>query len=166
MDAQHASGTRLSIMLGEEAQTVLACCGYGTEIQKKIAKFGMFVRPAPCAYIGPQLRFFLPDDPHTDDTLLVCHGPLDSPAKNIADLDRSVVALTEQLQRSNSCERTHFVKHRRSALEKEPLHHIQRGRAQFLEDTESKTLSGRRLDTIEHRIGAPAPNPSGAAVRK
>jgi hypothetical protein len=56
MNAQHAGGARFSVMFGEEAQTVLACCRYGTEIEKKIAKFGMFVRPSPCAYVAPQLR--------------------------------------------------------------------------------------------------------------
>ena len=32
MNAQHASGAGFSVMLGEEAQTLLACCRYGTEI--------------------------------------------------------------------------------------------------------------------------------------
>jgi hypothetical protein len=49
-------------MFSEEAQTVRACCRYGTEIQKKIARFGMVVRPAPQAYVIPQLRFIRCDD--------------------------------------------------------------------------------------------------------
>jgi hypothetical protein len=32
MNAQHASGARFPVMFGEEAQTFLACCRYGTEI--------------------------------------------------------------------------------------------------------------------------------------
>jgi hypothetical protein len=32
MNAQHASGARFPVMFGEEAQTLLACCRYGTEI--------------------------------------------------------------------------------------------------------------------------------------
>jgi hypothetical protein len=32
MNAQHASGTRFPFMFSEEAQTVPACCRYGTEI--------------------------------------------------------------------------------------------------------------------------------------
>src|ERR1700693_5625184 len=88
----------------------------------------MFVRPAPCAYVTPQLCFFRRDDPHTRSALLLGGGPLNRPTKNIAYLDRSVVAGTEHYQRSNPRERTHFVQHRRSAVEKEALNHVQRGR--------------------------------------
>ena len=164
MNAQHASGTRFSVMFGEEAQTVRACCTYGTQIQKKIPKFGMFVRPAPCADVTPQLRFFRRDEPHTDGTLLFCSGPLDRPTKNIAYLDRSVIAGTEHLQHSNSYEGTHFVEHRRSAVEKETLNHVQRGWAQFLEYSESKSLSDGGLDAVEDCVGASAFNPIGTAV--
>ena len=90
------------------------------------------MRPVPCAYVTPQLRFFRRDDSHTDGTLLLCGGPLDGPTENIAYLDRSVVAGTQHSQGSNPCERTHFVEHGCSAVEKEALNHVQRGRAQFL----------------------------------
>ncbi len=126
----------------------------------------MFVRPAPCADVAPQLRFFRLDDPHADGTLLLCSGPLDRPAKNIAYLDRSVIAGTEHLQRSNPCERTHFVKHRRSAVEKEAFNHVQRGWAQFLEDTESESLSDGRVDAVEDCVCATAFYPVGTAVRE
>ncbi len=166
MNAQHASSTRLPVMFGEEAQTLLACCRYATEISKKIAKFGMFVRPAPCTYFTPQLRFFRRDDPRTDSTLLLGCRPLYRPTKNIAYFNRSVVAGTEQSQCGDPRERTHFMQHRRSAVEKEALNHVQRGRAEFLEYSESKSLSDGRLDAIEDCVCASAFNPFGTAVRK
>jgi hypothetical protein len=66
MNAQHASSAGFPVMFGEEAQTLVACRRYATEVQKKYAKFGMFVRPAPGADFTPQLRFFRGDDPRTE----------------------------------------------------------------------------------------------------
>src|ERR1700746_1232812 len=129
-----------------------------------MTKFGMFVRPAPCAYLTPQRRFFRRDDPHADSTLLLDGRPLDRPTKNITYLDRSVVAGTQQSQRSDPRERTHFVEHRRSPGEKEALNHVQRSRAQFLEYSESKSLSDGRLDAVEDCVGASAFHPFGTPV--
>jgi hypothetical protein len=153
-------------MLGEEAPTVFARRRQDTQISKKIADFGMFVRPSSCAYVTPQLRFLRPDEPRTDATLLLCSGPLDRPAKNIAHLNRSVVAVAEHFERSNSRERAHFVKHRSSAVKKEALDRVERGRAQFLEETESKCLRDGGLDAVEDCIGASAFNPSRTAFRE
>src|SRR5260370_41839776 len=105
----------------------------------------MFVRPAPCAYVTPQLCFFGRDDPHTHSALLLGGGPLNRLTKNIAYLDRSVVAGTEHSQRSSPGERTPFVEHRRSAVEKEALNHLQRGPVQVLEYSESKRRGDGRL---------------------
>src|SRR5215472_12480156 len=126
----------------------------------------MFVRPAPCAYVTPQLRLYGRDDAHTDSTLLVGGGSLNRPAKYITYLDRSVVASTEHSQRSDTRERTHLVEYRCSAVEKKALDHAQRGRAQFLEYTESKSLSDGRLDSVEDGICASTFHPFGTAVRE
>ncbi|MGP0099178.1 MAG: hypothetical protein ACLPHI_19225 [Terriglobales bacterium] len=124
----------------------------------------MFVRPAPCAYVTPQLRFLRRDDPHIDGTLLLGGGSLNGPTKNIAYLDRSIVAGTEYSQRSNPRERTHFVEHGRSAVEKEALDHVQRGWAQFLEYGKSKSLSDGGLDTVEDCVRTSAFNPFGTTL--
>ena len=124
------------------------------------------MRPAPCAYVTPQLCFFRRNDPHTHGALLLGGGALNRPTKNIAYLDRSVVAGTEHSQRRNPRERTHFVEHRRSAVEKEALNHVQRGRAQFLEYSESKSLRDGRLDAVEDCVCASAFHPLGTAVRE
>ena len=58
------------------------------------------------------------------------------------------------------------MEHRRSAVEKETLNHIQRGWAQFLEYSESKSLSDGRLDAVEDCICARAFHPFGTAVRE
>jgi hypothetical protein len=51
-------------------------------------------------------------------------GLLHRPVKDIADLDRPVVARAKQIQRSDTREGTYLVKRRRAAVEKEALNHI------------------------------------------
>jgi hypothetical protein len=98
--------------------------------------------------------------------LVFSRGLLNSPVKDVADLNRSVVARTKQVQCSDPRERAHFMKHRRSAVEKKALNHIQRAWAQFLEYPESETLRKRRVDAIEDCVCPSAFNPPGAAVRE
>src|SRR5579864_3621956 len=126
----------------------------------------MFVRPALCAYVTPQLRFFRRDDTRIASTLLLGGGVLNRPTKNITYLDRSVVAGAEHSQCSDPCERTHFVEYRCSAVEKEALNHVQPSRAQFLEYSEAKSLSDGRLDAVEDCVCARAFHPFGTAVRE
>src|SRR5215467_397973 len=58
VEAKRAGGTRLAIKLGEEAQTLLARRRNDAGLQQKFQKLGMFVRPACCADVGPELRLF------------------------------------------------------------------------------------------------------------
>ena len=124
----------------------------------------MFVRPAPNTWISPELCFFGTCNPHPDIAVVCWRGLLNRPIQNVADLDRSVLADTEQLQRSDSSKRTYFMKDLRPAVEKKALDHIHRGRSQFLEDAESESLSDRGVDTIEDRVCSCAFNPLGTAV--
>jgi len=164
MHTQHASGAGLTVNLCEEAQTLLACSRDVPDLQNKIQEIRMFVGPASGANVIPKLRFFRIDYAYADMGVFFKCGSLDRAIEDVADLDRPVVAGAEQAQRSGPRERTHFMKHRRTAVEKEALDHIQRGRAQFLEYAESETLSDRRVDTVEHCVCPCAFDPLGATI--
>ena len=124
----------------------------------------MFVRPAPCAYIGPELRFFVTADAHSDMTREFSGGSFNRPMKYVADLDRPIVALAEQVQSSDPSQRADLMKHWGPAVQKKTLNHIQRGRAQFLEYAESETLRDGRVDAVIDRVCPTAFNPPRAAV--
>lgn len=124
----------------------------------------MFVCPASSAYVSPELRFFRTDDARTNKVVVLSPWLLNWPVKDVADLDRSVAARTEQIERSDPCERAHFMKHWRAAVDIEALNDIQRGRAQFREYAESETLSDRRVDAIEDCVCPSAFNPLSTAA--
>jgi hypothetical protein len=56
--------------------------------------------------------------------------------------------------------------HRRAAVKKKALNHIQRSRSQFLEYAESETLSDGRVDSIENCVCPGAINPRCTALGK
>jgi len=129
---QHACGAGFAVNLSEEARTLLARCSDDAGLQKNFQKFRMPVCSAPCADVIPELGFFRTDNTCLDMGLVFSRGLLNGPIKDVADLDRSVVAGAEQVQRGGPSERTHFMQRLRPAAEKEALDLIKRGCAQFL----------------------------------
>ena len=95
-----------------------------------------------------------------------CFRSLDSAVENAADLNRPVSSRAQQIERRNAGERTHFMHHLRAALSKETLDRLKRRRAHFLKDAKPERLRGRRADAVEHRVGARAFHPLGAAIGK
>src|SRR5271165_3376753 len=166
MVKKHARGARLAIQLGEKAGTLRAGGGNAAHLIYKILKFRMFVGPAPGADLAPELRFFRTDNARANANVAVFgHGFFYRPIHDVTDLDRSVLAGTQQCQRSGSHERTHLVKHFRPAVEKKALDRIERRRTQLLKEAEPKGLRDGRADGIEYRIGSRAFYPLCAAVR-
>lgn len=165
VDAEHASGAGFAIDFGKKARTLLARGKDGAELHQRFPKFWKFVGPAPCAYVGPERGFLRFDDPHADPTLVFCRGLLDRAVKNVAKLDRSVVAGTKQVEGSDAGERAYFMQHGRGAIEKEALDYVQRGGIEFLEDTQPETLGDGGVDAVEGCVGAGALDPLRAAVR-
>src|ERR1700676_1218738 len=129
MHTEHAGAAGLAVHFSKKTQTLLAGGRDGAELQKKVHQFRMFVHPAPRAYVSPELGFFRSDDAHMDTALIFSRGLLHRTVKDVADLDRPVIAPTEQVQRSHARQRAYLVKHRCSAFEKEALNRIQRGGA-------------------------------------
>ena len=124
----------------------------------------MFVSPASGAYASPNLHLFRPDDVHTDMPLVFHCRLLNRKIKDAAKLDRSIVALAQQVHRSDPSKRAQFMDGRGSAVEKKALNHVQRFRPQFLEDSESKTLSNGGVDAIEDCECPSALDPLSAAI--
>src|ERR1700694_4786286 len=124
----------------------------------------MLVCPTPSAYVGPEFRFFRTYNAHTNIAVAFSRGVLDGSIHDAADLARSVLAGTEQVQHGDPSERTHFMQHWRPAVGKEELEHIQRRCVEFLEDAEPESLSNGRVDSIEDRVCSCAFNPLGTAV--
>src|SRR5262249_44145735 len=124
----------------------------------------MLVCPPFCANVSPELRFLRTDDAHINCTLEFSPVLLDTLIKDVADLERPVVARAEQIQRVDSGKRTHFVKNGRTLAVKEVLHYFQSRRSQILEKTEPKALSDWRSDAIKDSVCSSALNPLGPAV--
>ncbi len=76
------------------------------------------------------------------------------------------MALAQQAERSGPGERADFMMHRRAAVEKESLDHIERRRGQFFEQAKAESLSDGRIDAVEDRVGPGAFDPFGAAFGK
>ena len=81
----------------------------------------MFVRPTAGADIGPQLCFFRTDESYADRTVVLSRRLLDGPIKDVAELDRPIVAGAEQLQRGNPSKWAHLMRNRSSAIQEEVL---------------------------------------------
>src|SRR5580658_5649770 len=124
----------------------------------------MFVTPALRAHSGPELSFLRTYNAHFGIAIVPGRVPLNRPIHHIADLNRSVLTGTEQTQRTDPCERTHFVMHLRSTVKKEALDRIQRCHGQFPEKAETESLSNRRVDAVENRVASGVFNPLRAAV--
>jgi hypothetical protein len=92
MDAQHTGSAGFAVNLGKKARTLVARGEDGAKLQQRFSKFRKFLRPSPCAYVSPELGFVWSDDAHSDMAGVFGRGPLDRPIKDIADLDRPVVA--------------------------------------------------------------------------
>ena len=107
MHAQHTGCAGFVINFGEKTWAVLARRNYGAKLQNGIQKFRMLVRPASSAYFTPELTFFGRDDAHTDVTIALSIARLDRPVKNAADLNRSIVASTQQVQRGDPGQRAY-----------------------------------------------------------
>ncbi len=166
MREEYSCGARLTVKFSEEAHTVLPSGRDVAELQQKILKLGMIVGPAPHAYVVPELRLFRSDNAYLDIVGML-HGVSFNPTvENVADLHRSVPTGAKQAQGRDANQGTHFMLHPRPAVEKEAFDRVQRGRGQFLEEAESKTLGGWRVDPIEDGVCACAFNPFGAAAGK
>src|SRR5260370_14607200 len=126
----------------------------------------MIVRPAPRAYVVPEVRLFGTGNAYRDVGGMLRDASFSRAVKNVADLRWPVPTGAKQAQGRNADQRTHFMKHRRSTVEKEAFDPVERGGSQFLEEAESKTLSCRRADPVEDGVCACALNPFGAAVGK
>src|SRR5258708_621536 len=126
----------------------------------------MIVRPAPRAYFVPELRLFRTGNAYRDVGGSLREASCNRAVENAAGLRWPVPAGAKQAQGRNADQRTHFMKHRRSTVEKEAFDPVERGGSQFLEEAKSKTLSCRRPDPVEDRVCACALNPFGAAVGK
>src|SRR5690348_4934876 len=123
----------------------------------------MFVRPAPRAYVSPELSFLRVDNAHPDIAVVFGRGLFNRPIEDVADFDRSIVAGAKQVQSSDPRERTYFMHRPSPAIDEETLDHIQRGRAQLLEYAQSETLGDRGVDSIEYGVCSGAFNPRSAA---
>ncbi|MFL6464449.1 MAG: hypothetical protein ACJ73N_08605 [Bryobacteraceae bacterium] len=94
----------------------------------------------------------------------MCHRLLHRLIEDVTDLQRPVVAGTEQVQGSDTRQWTHFMLHGCSTVEEETLDHLQRRRAQWLEEAKPKALSNRRVDPIKGGVGSGVLHPPGTAV--
>lgn len=166
IEAQHASRAGGSITFGKKAQTLLTGGDDGAEIEKEIAQFGMLVRPATGADLAPQLRFFGSNEAHLNRTRWVLSGRLDRPAKDVAEFDRAVAAGAEHVECGDARERAHLVEHRRAALAEEGFDDVERGRTEFLKQTEAEGLGEGRADAVEDGKGAGTLHPFRTAVGK
>src|SRR5258708_23463038 len=126
----------------------------------------MIVRPAPGAYFVPELRLFRTGNAYRDVGGMLRDASFNRAVENVADLRWPVPAGAKQAQGRNADQRTHFMKHRRSTVEKEAFDPVERGGRQFLEEAKSKTLSCRRPDPVKDRGCACALNPFATAVGK
>src|SRR5258705_13504644 len=102
MDTQRAGCAGLIVNLGEEAQTLLACRGDRPDLPEKAQKLRMFVRPAPGAYVGPELRLVRTDTAHLDIGVVCSRGHLNWPIEHVADLDRFVIPGAQQVERRDA----------------------------------------------------------------
>src|SRR5580704_16559356 len=87
---EHAGSARLTIHFGKEANAPLTSGRDGSELQEKIHKLRMVVRPSSRADVVPELRFFRPGDSNPDIAGVLSGLRVDRTIEDIADLDRSV----------------------------------------------------------------------------
>src|SRR5581483_4472359 len=125
MEAERTCGAGFALKFGEEAQSLLRCRRNGPKLQKRIQEFRMFLGPASCVYISPELRSFRTDEADSDVASSFGRWFPHSPIEDVTYFDRPVVPGTKHVERSNSCKRAHFVEHRRAAIEEEALDRIQ-----------------------------------------
>ena len=164
VDRKRACRAGLAAKLGEETRALLSRRRKSGELLKEIAKFRMLVCPGLNANISPELSFFWARNTNSKIDPILYHELLNRAIHDAADLDRPVLASTQQLQCLDAHQRADLMMYLRPAVEKEPLDHIQRGCRQFFEDAEAESLRGWRIDAIENRVCPRAFHPSGAAV--
>src|SRR5258708_8457672 len=119
----------------------------------------MIVRPAPGAYFVPELRLFRTGNAYRDVGGMLRDASFNRAVENVADLRWPVPAGAKQAQGRNADQRTHFMKHRRSTVEKEAFNPVERGGVHFPEEAKAKTLSCWRPDPAEQRRTASALHP-------
>lgn len=82
------------------------------------------------------------------------------------EFDRPVFPAAQQIHRRYPGERTQFQMCRRSALEKEGFHRIQRRFGQLLEDPEAEALRSRRIRAVENHVSPATFHPVRTAFGK
>jgi hypothetical protein len=80
--------------------------------------------------------------------------------------DRPILPRAKQIDGCDAGHRTYFMKNRSSVSREEVLYLLQRCRAQFFEDAQSKRLRNGRIDPVKGSIGSGAFRLLGAAVWK
>src|SRR5271166_1770806 len=112
MDEESAGCAGFTVKFREEAGTVGAGGGNASRLVDKVLQFRMFVGPASGADLGPELRFVRTDYAHVyfPGSRRLLHWPV----HYVADLNRAVVAGTEQAECRNARKRAHFVEHFRA----------------------------------------------------
>src|SRR5258708_35874218 len=118
----------------------------------------MIVRPAPGAYFVPELRLFRTGNAYRDVGGMLRDASFNRAVENVADLRWPVPAGAKQAQGRNADQRTHFMKHRRSTVEKEAFDPVERGGRPIVETAQAQTFRLKRPDPVGNLVCAFARN--------
>ena len=162
IDAEYSRRAWLAINLRDEAGAVAPCRGNDAESANCLQHLRIFGRPAAGADIRPQISFGFTDDARPDGAGNLIRRRFNSAVHHAADLNRPVIAGAEEIDRSHSCKRAHFVNRRRAPVEKETFDLVETGRVQLFEKTKTEALGDRRIRAIEDGERARAFRPFSA----